>query len=164
MRYGKNHPYGEVMSEQTIEAITIDDCKNYYHTFFRPNVAYLVIVGDITLAEAKTQVNAHFKKWKKATVPSYKYDKPATYASPKVALSNKDAANQSSIQLTYTIDLTPNNPDVIKAKVMNEVLGGGTFSARLLTNLREDKAYTYGAYSSLKNDELVGYFAATSSA
>lgn len=162
LKYGKNHPYGEVQTEATIEAITIDDCKNYYETYFRPNVAYLVIVGDITAKEAKKQVKKYFASWEAADVPSHQYDFPKSYESPKVAVANKDAATQSTINLTYAVNLTPGHPDAIKARVMNQVLGGGSFSARLFQNLREDKAFTYGAYSRLSNDELAGSFTASS--
>ncbi len=162
LRYGKNHPYGEVMTEATVEAITIDDCKNYYHTYFRPNVGYLVIVGDITVKEAKKQVKQYFASWEAAEVPAHNYEFPQSYSAPKVAVSNKDAATQSTINLTYAVNLTPGHTDEIKAKVMNQVLGGGSFSARLFQNLREDKAFTYGAYSSLQSDELAGRFTASS--
>ncbi len=48
--YGLEHPYGEVMTEATVEAISIDDCKAYFDTYFRPNIAYMVVIGDITVA------------------------------------------------------------------------------------------------------------------
>nr|WP_321454104.1 insulinase family protein [uncultured Carboxylicivirga sp.] len=158
--YGKDHPYGEMMTEATVESITADDLKAYYSAYFRPNVAYLVIVGDITLKEAKKQAKTYFAKWEKKEVPSHSYERPAKFDGPKVVVSNKDAANQSTIDVTYTIDLKPGDADQIKARVMNGVLGGGS-SGRLFQNLREDKAFTYGAYSSISSDELVGSFSAS---
>jgi predicted Zn-dependent peptidase len=56
LNFGKNHPYGEITTEKSVEKITLDKCKKYFETYFRPNVAYMAIVGDITLAEAKVQV------------------------------------------------------------------------------------------------------------
>ena len=50
--YGSNHPYGEVQTEESTNNITVDDCKKYYNTYFKPNNAYLTIVGDITVEEA----------------------------------------------------------------------------------------------------------------
>lgn len=158
--YGENHPYGEIMTEETVENIKVDDLKNYHDTYFRPNVAYLVIVGDITMKEAKKQAKTYFAKWEAKDVPSHKYDFPKKLESPTVAVSNKDAANQSTIDLTYLVDLKPGHPDVIKARVMNSILGGGS-SGRLFQNLREDKAFTYGAYSSLSSDDLAGSFSAS---
>ena len=58
------------------------------------------------------------------------------------------------------MDIKPGSEDEIKLKVLNKILGGGGFSARLMKNLREDKAYTYGCYSSMSSDELIGEFSA----
>ncbi len=161
--YGKDHPYGEVVSEETLKNITVNDCKNYYKTYFHPNVAYLVMVGDITLKEAKKQANKYFSDWKPGDIPKHKYDFPKGYDSPKVVVANKDGAKQSVIEVTYTVNLKPGEKDVMPAGVMNEILGGGGFSSRLFQNLREDKGYTYGAYSSLRSNKLAGRFTATAS-
>jgi hypothetical protein len=158
LRHGKNHPYGEILTEESVKAITVDDLKSYYETYFRPNVAYLVIVGDISLKEAKKQVKKHFAQWEAKEVPTHKYEYPQGFDVPKVVVANKDGSTQSTISLSYNVDLQPGCPDDIKARVMNSILGGGSFSARLFQNLREDKAFTYGAYSSLSSDELVGTF------
>ena len=161
--YGKNHPYGEIETEQTINNITVDDCKKYYNTYFSPTVGYLIIVGDVTLKEAKRQANKYFSKWEPKDVPEHKYDFPKGYSSPKVVVANKDGAKQSIIEVTRALDLKPGSEDAIPARVMNTVLGGGSFNSRLFSNLREDKGYTYGAYSSLSTDELVGRFTASAS-
>jgi predicted Zn-dependent peptidase len=161
--YGKNHPYGELETEESINNITVNDCKTYYNTYFSPNVAYLIIVGDISLKEAKEEVNKYFSQWEAKEVPKHKYEFPKGYDTPKVAVSNRDGAKQSVIEVTYAVDLEPGSEDAIPAKVMNYVLGGGSFSSRLMQNIREDKGYTYGAYSSLRSDELVGKFTASAS-
>lgn len=160
MLYGENHPYSEIMSEKSIDAVTAEDCKNYHSTYFRPNVAYLVIVGDITLSEAKKQANKYFGKWKKGIVPEAVYPTTSLGEKTKIAVGNKDGGNQSSVFVTHIVDIKPGHPDAIKLSVMNSVLGGGSFSARLFQNLREDKAWTYGAYSSLSPDRIIGNFIA----
>ncbi len=159
--YGANHPYGDVMTKATVENITVEDCKNYYNTYFKPNVAVLAIVGDITTKEAKKLVKKYFGKWEKGDVPTMKYDMPAKMSGKRVVLANKDAASQSLIQIINTFELKKGNPDVIPSSVMNSMLGGG-FSGLLFKNLREDKAYTYGAYSSISSDKLVANFSTTS--
>ena len=93
-------------------------------------------------------------------MPKASYDNPASMAGNKVAFANRDGAVQSVLAVSYPVDLKPGAPDVIKASVMNSVLGGGVFSGRLMQNLREDKAYTYGARSSLSSDRLIGSFTA----
>lgn len=163
LNYGKNHPYGEVMTEKSVENITLDRCKKYFETYYRPNVTYMAIVGDITLAEAKAQVEKHFGKWVKKDVPRASYPTPKPGNGAAVAVVNKGGAVQSVINITYPIDMKPGHPDEIALKVANGILGGGS-TGRLFQNLRETKAWTYGSYSSVSTDELPygGSFSATS--
>ena len=158
--FGSSHPYGEVVTKESLGNINRDHVVNYYNTFFKPNTAYLVIVGDITAKEAKKLTNKYFKKWKKGDVPKATYEIPAPPAGNKVAFANRDGAVQSVLAVSYPIELKPGAPEAIKASVMNSILGGGVFSGRLMQNLREDKAYTYGARSSLSSDRLIGSFSA----
>jgi hypothetical protein len=70
---------------------------------------------------------------------------------------------QSVIDITYPIELRTGTSDAIAASVLNNILGGNGFQTRLMQNLREDKAYTYGAYSSISPDDVVGEFSAGAS-
>lgn len=155
--YGKDHPYGEVATEETIEAITLEKCTEYYKTYFKPNVAYLAVVGDVTVAEVKPLIEKYFASWEKGDVPINKYRTPVAPKETQVAFVHKEGAVQSVVNITYPINLKQNSPDAIKAKVMNTILGGGS-TARLFMNLREGHGYTYGAYSSISSDKLVGNF------
>ncbi len=159
--FGNKHPYGEITSEKTFESITLDKCKDYYKTYFRPNAAYLIIVGDINLKEAQLQANKYFGKWEKGVVPTHSYNFPEMNKSPKVVIGNRDGAVQTVIMISYPLDFKPGNPDAIKASVMNSILGGGSLSSYINANLREKHAYTYGGYSSLNTDKLVGSFNAS---
>ncbi len=159
LNFGKGHPYGEITTEESVGKITLEKCNNYYKTYFRPNVAYLAVVGDVTLAEIKPLIEKYFGAWQKANVPTSTYAMPVAPAKTRVAVINKAGAVQSVINVTYPVDLKPNSDDVIKARVMNTILGAG-FSSRLFLNLREKNGYTYGSYSSLNNDVLVGEFSA----
>lgn len=162
LNYGKNHPYGEVATEKTIDKITLAQCKKFFETYFRPNVAYMAVVGDITLEEAKKQVEKHFNKWEKKDVPVAKYPNPKPPVGAAVGIVNKTGAVQSVIDVTYPIDMKQGSPDEIKLKVANGILGGGS-TGRLFQNLRETHAWTYGSYSSVRSDELPygGSFSAT---
>jgi zinc protease len=159
MNFGTNHPYGEVATENTVNNITVDLPRKYYSTYFRPNVAYMAIVGDVTMAEMKPLIEKHFGSWQKAAVPSATYSNPSAPSKTKVAFVPRDAAVQSVINVTYPIDLKPGEPDVIKSRVANSILGGGS-NGRLFLNLREKHAWTYGSYSSINQDELKGQFTA----
>lgn len=158
LRYGKNHPYGEVVTEKTVAKVTNELCKKHHNTYYKPNVAYLVFSGDISLKEAEKITKKYFGKWKKGKVPTHKYEMPKQPKGNRVAVVNKVGAVQSVIRVTYPVDLKRTSKDVIKARVMNDILGGGVFSGRLMQNLREDKAYTYGVGSSLNPSQLVGSF------
>ena len=160
--YGSDHPYGELSTEETVEKITVEDCKAYYNKYFKPNIGYLAIVGDITAKDAKKLVKKYFSSWESGEIERPKYETPQAPAKTYVALVDRPSSVQSVINVTYPIDLKIGAPEVVKARVMNQILGAG-FSSRLMQNLREDKAYTYGARSSLSSDRLVGDFIASAS-
>lgn len=157
LRYGKDHPYGEVVTEETVGNITNEKVKEHYNNYFRPNVAYLIVVGDITPTDAKTMVNKYFGSWKRASVPKSEFPMPMAPKETTIDFVNKTGAVQSVINVTYPVDFKPGSSDAIKASVMNTLLGG-FFRSRLNGNLREDKGYTYGIRSSLRSDKEVGSF------
>lgn len=161
LRYGKDHPYGELTTEETVENIKIEDIKKHYETFYKPNIGHLIIVGDTDIKSAKKMAKKYFGNWKKGDVPTMEYDMPQAPEKTQVALVNKPGAVQSVITITYPVEYTPGSKDYIPARVMNTLLGGGGFAGRLMQNIREDKGYTYGAYSSLGADENVGSFRAS---
>lgn len=163
VNYGEKHPYGEVQTDETIKNITLEDCKNYINTYFKPNNAYLVIVGDITPDVAKTQAEKYFSNWKSGDVPKFSYDIPQGPKGSQVRFGNKDGAVQSVVNISYPVEMKPGSPDAIKSSLMNSILGGGIFSGRLMQNLREKKAYTYGARSNISTDKLIGNFNASAS-
>jgi len=158
-RFG-DHPYGEVQTPEHLDNITTDLLRKYYETYFRPNIAYLVIVGDIDKAEAQKLTKKYFSKWEKGKVPTATYPAPKAPEGNRVAFGSRTGATQSVVRITYPLAFTPGNPDAIKASVMNNVLGGGSFFGRLMQNIREDKGWTYGSYSNLSADRLIGSFSA----
>ncbi|MFA0962367.1 insulinase family protein [Roseivirga sp. BDSF3-8] len=160
--FGNDHPYGELTTEETVNTVTLQDAKDYYHTYYRPNVAYLAIVGDISKREAKKLVKKHLGEWEKADVPTHQYQSPKSPDNMQVALVDRSSAVQSVIRVVNTVELEPGHPDVIKSRVMNQILGGGG-TARLFVNLRETHGFTYGAYSSISSDPLIGEFRSAAS-
>ncbi len=159
--YGLDHPYGEVMTEATLEAITIDDCKAYFNTYFRPNIAYMVVIGDITVADANKKLNKALKKWKSAKGPTQDYAKTNRADATRMILVDRPSAVQSVVWLGNVIDLPQGHPDIEPLRLANEILGGRGASGRLFLNLREDKGYTYGANSNFGVDELNSTFGAS---
>ena len=162
MTYGLNHPYGESANEKTVEAITRQDLLAHYASVWKPNVAYLVIVGDITPETAKKQALQYFGEWRPNEVDKQRYNRPVPPQGNRVCFAPVPGAVQSVIDVTFPMYLKPGHPDVVAVSVMNTMLGG-FFGSRLNQNLREDKAYTYGARSSASPDKLVGRFSARAS-
>jgi zinc protease len=158
--YGEVHPYGEVTTPETVENITRELLVDYHNTYFRPNAAYMIIVGDIRTEQAKELMERYFSAWQPGEVPTHNYEIPLPPPGNTVAIAERAGAVQSVISVTYPVYLKPGDPDAISASVMNGILGGGAFSGRLMQNLREDKGFTYGARSSLSSDRLVGRFTA----
>jgi zinc protease len=74
--YGKDHPYGEVETEETAKRVTVEDIKNYYNTYWKPNIAYLIFVGDITVDEARKLATDKFGSWQRGAVPDPNYTTP----------------------------------------------------------------------------------------
>lgn len=151
--FPKNHPYSEVMTEATLNNITLQDVKDFYKLLFTPNGSYLVIVGDINKAEATLLIDKYFSTWKGGK----KYDQEISAANSnkgnRVIFVKKPGAVQSVVSVSFPINMKPGDKNQIPLNVLNGILGGGGFGTRLMANLREDKAYTYGCYSSLNITE-----------
>lgn len=151
--FPSNHPYSEVMTETTLNNITLQDVKDFYKLIFTPNGSYLVIVGDINKAEATALIDKYFSAWKGGK----KYDQEISAANSnkgnRVIFVKKPGAVQSVVSVSFPINMKPGDQNQIPLNVLNGILGGGGFGTRLMANLREDKAYTYGCYSSLNITE-----------
>lgn len=158
--YGKDHPYGEPTTEETIAAITVDDVKTYYKHYLRPNIAYIIVIGDIKAKKAKKLVEKHFAKWEKAEVKKQKFNEVKVPAQNQVAISHKPGSVQSYIYISNTVNLRPDAKDIFAVKMLQSIMGGGS-DGRLYKNIREDKGFTYGAYCRFSPDLLVGNFSAT---
>ena len=159
--YGTTHPYGEIGTEETVGKITREKCLETYTTYFKANHAILAVVGDVHKDVVMHLVEKYFGSWARGTIPSPAFETPKSIERVTVDLVDRPAAVQSVMLVAETVQLPWTSPDVIPVGVMNTVLGGGVF--RLFVNLREQHAYTYGAYSSLGPDELIGSFTASSS-
>jgi len=160
--YGATHPYGEMMTTKTVNAVSIADVKSFLNTYWIPNAAYLIFVGDIEPATAKMLAEKSFGNWKKGVFTKQNFAKPVQPKQTYVAIVDRPASVQSVVAIAGAVDLLPGSPNVISGSVMNNILGGG-FSGRLFANLREKYAFTYGAYSSLSPSRQIGIFQAEAS-
>jgi zinc protease len=148
-----NHPYGEVMTESTLKNITREDVVSYYKRTFTPKGSYLVIVGDITLDQAKKLVGQYFGTWKGGEATKAETNDGQFNKGNRVIFVKKAGAVQSVIQVSFPVKMRTGDQNQLPLNVLNGILGGGGFGTRLMQNLREDKAYTYGCYSDLNITE-----------
>ena len=149
LSYGKNHVYGEFISEETLNNVTYEDVLEYHEKYFIPNNAYIVIIGDINYKEIKTSINNRFSQWTKGkNIETSKPLLTENVSLTEVNFIDLPTATQSSISITNNVDLMMTDEDYFSALMTNDILGGGG-AGYLFKNLREDKGYTYGAYSSI---------------
>jgi predicted Zn-dependent peptidase len=158
--YGKDHPYGEVGTKETVDRVKASDCKKYYEKYWNPGNSYLAVVGDVDPEDAEKMIRSRFGNWSGDEAPTHEYEQPQPPEQNLVALADKEGAVQSNLSLCYPVNLEPGSEDVMPVRLMNSILGGGGFSSRLLKNIREDKGYTYGVFSNVSTDPLVGSFRA----
>ena len=160
LAFGKDHPYGEFLSEETIKNVTLADVENNYNTNFVPENAYLVIIGDIKFKETKKAVEKLFGSWAKASAPSMKYTDPVNVQYSQINFVDMPNAVQSEISLQNTVNLKMTDPDYFATIVANQILGGD-FNSYLNMNLREAHGWTYGARSSIGGSKYISTFRAS---
>jgi zinc protease len=145
LAYG-GHPYGYYMNQETVDAITRDDVVAFHETYYKPNNALLVVVGDITLDQAEESVARVFGEWESGDVPDYlDYPTAELGDTSVIYLIDRPDSQQATIQVGNRA-INARTPERYALTVVNSVLGSGA-SSRLFDNLREDKGYTYGVYS-----------------
>ena len=152
--YGKDHPYGEFATEETVNKVSLEDAKKFYQTYFNPNNAYLVIIGDVDTKAVKKLVKKHFNSWEKGAQVLTNWKNPVASKEATINFIDMPNAVQSEVSVQNVVNLQMKDPDYLPTLMANRILGGGG-SARLFQNLREDKAYTYGSYSSIGNSKYV---------
>ncbi len=143
--YGKGHPYGKSLGgdEASVKALNKAEIEKFYGTYYRPNNATLIVVGDTDAKIMMPKLEKAFAGWKANEVPQIAVPAEATFGKPGIYLIDKPGAAQSVVTIGQ-VGVARNNPDYFPLLVMNSILGG-QFSARVNMNLREDKGYTYGA-------------------
>jgi predicted Zn-dependent peptidase len=161
--YGSSHPFGRPTggNEASTAALSRDKVVGFYEAWYRPNNARLLVVGDVTPAEARKLFAARFSEWKPATAPALPAVPPPAPAPRTFYLVDKPGAPQSVIRIGH-VGVPRSTPDYYALLVMNTMLGG-SFTSRLNQNLRETHGYTYGARSGFDMGRMAGPFSAGAS-
>jgi zinc protease len=147
--YGTNHAYGNPLTgsgtEASVSAMTRDDLVRFHRTWFKPNHATLVIVGDVSMAEIQPKLTRLFSSWRSGDVPQKNVSTVADQPRSLVYILDRPGAEQSII---FAADLAPPkaNPHEYAIEAMTSLLGG-QFTSRVNMNLREAKHWSYGAFT-----------------
>jgi zinc protease len=154
------HPASRIsMTPDGLGKITRDSLVSFYKAHYVPDHAVLAIAGDLSMAEARKLVDAKLGAWKKAGTPDGAVADPSALTAPKVYFIARPNSVQTTIWVgTQSVSRTAPDYDVVN--VLNDVIGGGP-TGRLFTDLREQKGYTYGAYSSFSALQYRGNWVAS---
>lgn len=144
LAFGKTHPSGEFITEETLQNVTLADVQANYQNYFVPENAYLVIIGDVKYKKIKPVVEKLFGSWGKRSTPKSTYTEPVNVPSIQIDFVDMPNAVQSEISLVNTVNLKMNDPDFFPAAIAARILGGSPTSY-LQLNLREDHGWTYDA-------------------
>jgi len=159
LAFGRNHPYGEFESEESLNKITLDNVKSLYNTYYKPNNAYLVIVGDVNYNTVKELVEKNFSNWSKGTLPTYTMPVVNNVTKTEIDFIDMPNASQSEVNVMSTTKIEMTDPDYHAMLVANQIFGGD-FNSHLNMNLREAHGYTYGARSGLRPNKYISRFKA----
>lgn len=145
--FGEQHPYGRPLAgtEGSVASISRDEIQRFYTTYYRPNNATLLVVGDVRPDDVERRAREFFGAWTRGTVPTPPTSTANAAKGTTVVLVDKPGAAQSSFRIGG-IGAPRSTSDYFAIQVMNTILGGA-FTSRLMQNLRETHGYTYGAGS-----------------
>jgi zinc protease len=145
--FGEQHPYGRFSSFEDFDSLTQEQVKEFYKQYYLNGKLIMFVAGKLP-ANLFQLLEQNFGDL--ANQPLHLADIPAQPAAEKkYRITNDPNGVQGAIRMGQPF---PNrhHPDFMKAQVLNNVFGG-FFGSRLMTNIREDKGYTYGIYSYLQN-------------
>jgi zinc protease len=145
--FGSEHPYGRVVTEESLKAVTRADLVTFHQAYYQPGRALITVVGDTTAATVKPVIEKALAVWTKGgEKPSFTFPPVAEPKATTIFLVDKPGAAQSTFAIGRP-GPPRNTPDYYAIQVMNTILGG-MFQSRLNANIREEKGYSYGVSSS----------------
>jgi zinc protease len=156
--YGE-HPYGISPVPATVEGLDRQDLIAFHREHFTPGNALLVVSGDVRASEVEALAARHFGDWQGTGAATRAFPSIPARDQARIYLVHRPGSVQSNIWIGH-VGITPDHQDYFPLQVLNKILGQGT-DARLFQILREQKGWTYGAYSRFTRPQDVGYFAAS---
>jgi zinc protease len=148
-----------VPPEASIRALTSADLAEQHAKNFAPNIAMLLVAGDLTMTKLKPKLERALGDWPRKPISSTTFSNVTAPSNSRVYVIDRPSSVQTSLVMG-TLAIKGDDPDRFAISVMNRILGGSPAS-RLFTNLREEKGYTYGAYSSVSSNRYPGVASAS---
>ena len=133
----------------TVGKLTLADVKQYFAQAYRPDLTTLVVVGDVTPAQAKATVEKYFGGWKASGPKPDVIPKPVPLNPPSYVVVPNAYASQDQVLMGQTMDINLHNPDRYALELGNDVLGGNGFASRLMVDIRVRHGFAYGASSGM---------------
>ncbi|SMO94139.1 M16 family metallopeptidase [Gracilimonas mengyeensis] len=157
--YGDDHilSYNPIGTTNNIEAVTLQDLKDYYDMAFSPTIADMHVVGAVDQSQVESSLASLEQNWAQKPVDLPIIDTPEPPSESTVYFYDVPGAKQSVLRFGY-LAMPETHPDFYPATIMNYKLGGGGFASRLTQELREGKGYTYGIYSNFSGTDIAGPF------
>jgi predicted Zn-dependent peptidase len=154
--YKKGHPRSEYVTEASVASIEMTDIDNFYKSYFKPNNAYLVVIGDVNMDKTISLSKELFEGWQYSNELDKMFGEGSVNdfvdpeISEKTTIHVVDVPNSANVEISFQniIDRKTSDADYFSGTVANRVLGAGPES-RLFSVIREEKGYAYGAYSGL---------------
>ena len=149
--YGEDHAYSLPMTgsgtTDSVTSITRDDLARFHATWFKPNNATLIVVGDTTLEEVRPKLEGLFARWARGDVPAKDLGEVQLPPAERTFILDRPGSEQSVVIAGQVVE-PKSAADDIAIQTMNDILGGN-FTSRINMNLREDKGWSYGARSQI---------------
>jgi zinc protease len=142
----------------TVQGLTLADAKAYYAQTYRPDMATIVIVGDVTPEQAKTEVEKHFGAWQASGPRPDVIPKPVPLNAAGYTVVSNAYASQDTVLMGQMLNLNLYDPNRYALELGNEVLGGNGFASRLMLDIRVRHGYAYGASSGTDFDRSRSMF------
>lgn len=157
--YGENNilSHDNFGTKESVEAITLDDLKTYYNTYFSPNITKFHVVGAVSQAEVSRSLTSLNDKWASKEVSFPEIAEIKHPETSKIYFYDFPGAKQSVLNFGYPA-IAATHADFYPASLMNYRLGGGGFASQLTQELREGKGYTYGVRSGFTGSSIEGTF------
>ena len=153
-----NDPSLRDATEESVNALTLDDVRSYHREVFRPDLATIVVIGNIAPEKARAAIEKYFGAWT-AAGPKPATDLPPAPPNRAAAAAVPDASRvQDSVDLVHTLGLTRSDPDYYALSLGNAVLGGGFYSTRLSNDLRKNTGLVYSAGADLNVGRTRGIY------